>query len=527
MNLLSVENLSLRFAHQAEDVVHNVSFNVAAGEMVALVGESGSGKSLTALALMDLLPAGCQRTADKIELSGRDILSLSPLQQYAIRGGEIGMIFQEPMTALNPLHTIEKQISETLILHQGIPQNEARQRVLELLDKVQLHQGPQLLRRYPHQLSGGQRQRVMIAMALANNPKLLIADEPTTALDVTVQADILALLRDLQENMQLGILLITHDLPLVKRYADHVVVMQNGRFIEQNTCAALFASPQTDYAKKLLATVLNDPAPTPNKQREILLSTHGLSVSFPAPAALFRRRPAPFQAVKNIALTVRKGETLGVVGESGSGKSTLAQAILQLTPATGQINFDGLELLQLKRQELRQWRARCQVVFQDPWSALNPRLTVGQIITEGLNFHAPSLTQQQVNNKLCKMLQEVDLPEDFQHRYPHELSGGQRQRVAIARALILQPDLLILDEPTSALDRSVQSQILALLQKLQRDYSLSYIFISHDLQVVRAMSHELLVLYAGEAIEQGPTEAIFQQPQHAYTQALLKAALES
>lgn len=526
MNLLSVKNLSLHFTNQAQPIVNNVSLSINKGEMLALVGESGSGKSLTALALMNLLPEGCHRQADQITLQEENILALTPLQEFAIRGGKIGMIFQEPMTALNPLHTIEKQISEVLMLHQGLTATRARKRVLELLHKVQLHQGAELLKRYPHQLSGGQRQRVMIAMALANDPALLIADEPTTALDVTVQAEILKLLKQLQRDMQLGILLISHDLPIVERYADHVAVMQQGRIVEQSCRSELFATPQTDYTKALLAAVIDQPAPTPNHERATLLCADKVSVAFPAPPVFLRKRPAPFQALDKVCIRVRRGETLGIVGESGSGKSTLAQAILQLLPATGAIKFDGLDVKALRGKALQRWRARCQVVFQDPWSALNPRLTVGQIITEGLAIHAPSLTKPATITRLANMLEQVDLPNDFQHRYPHELSGGQRQRVAIARALILEPELLILDEPTSALDRSVQFQILTLLKKLQKEKQIAYIFISHDLQVVRAMSHELLVLYEGKVVEQGGTEKIFQQPKNAYTKKLLAAALE-
>jgi len=524
MTLLSVKNLSLKFNNQAQAIVNNVSFEISSGEMLALVGESGSGKSLTALALMNLLPAGCQRQAQALSLDGKDILQLTPVQEFALRGGKIGMIFQEPMTALNPLHTIEKQVAEMLLLHQGLTPKQAREQVVELLQKVQLSSVDNLLKRYPHQLSGGQRQRVMIAMALANKPKLLIADEPTTALDVTVQAEILKLLKQLQHELHLGILLITHDLPVVQRYADRVAVMQNGQFVEQKSCVELFSNPQHPYTKMLIDTVVDQQAPAPNPKRPTLLSTTDLSVTFPSPKTLLRKRAAPFHALQQVSIRVRKGETLGVVGESGSGKSTLAQAILQLLPASGSVNFAGTNITALKRKALQQWRARCQVVFQDPWSALNPRLTIGQIITEGLYVHAPTLSEPAVANKLATILTQVDLPLNFQHRYPHELSGGQRQRVAIARALILEPELIILDEPTSALDRSVQFQILKLLKQLQEEQQLTYIFISHDLQVVRAMSHELLVLYGGKAIEQGPTESVFQQPQSNYTKTLLKAA---
>lgn len=525
MSLLNVENLSLQFTNQETPTVSQVSFHIEAGEMLALVGESGSGKSLTALSLLNLLPEGCHRQADAMQFQDKNLLNLTKLEQYALRGGRISMIFQEPMTALNPLHTVEKQISEALSLHQRLPKPALNNKVLELLAQVQLTPEQSFLQRFPHQLSGGQRQRVMIAMALANNPKLLIADEPTTALDVTVQAEIMQLLKQLQQERNLGILLITHDLPMVRRYADRVAVMQAGQLIEQNCTDALFANPQAPYTQQLLNAVVNDVAPTPDTSKPLLMEAQRIEVTFPRPRTSLLRKPTPFVAVNNVSLAVRKGETLGVVGESGSGKTTLAQALLRLQKANGTIVFMGTQVHQLSGKALRQWRAHCQVVFQDPWSALNPRLTIGQIISEGLSAHQPSLERHAVEDKLNAILNEVDLPEDFQHRYPHELSGGQRQRVAIARALILAPDLIVLDEPTSALDRSVQHQVLGLLQRLQAEHQLSYIFISHDLQVVRAMSHEVLVMYGGEVVEQGPTEQVFQHPQQDYTKKLLSAAL--
>ena len=527
MTLLNVSELSLQFSNQTVATVSKVSFHINAGEMLALVGESGSGKSLTALSLLNLLPEGCLRQAQQLSLNGKDLLNLTELEQYALRGSDISMIFQEPMTALNPLHTVEKQIAEALVLHQKTNKKQIKNNIIELLSKVQLKPEESFLQRFPHQLSGGQRQRVMIAMALANSPKLLIADEPTTALDVTVQAEIMQLLKQLQKELHLGILLITHDLPMVKRYADRVAVMQTGQLVEKNHTAELFHHPQAPYTQKLLRAVLNQAAPSPDVDKPVLMQAANLKVTFPVPRTSLLSKPQPFTAVNDVNMAVRVGETLGIVGESGSGKTTLAQALLRLQKAQGDIVFSGTPVQALRGKALRRWRAHCQVVFQDPWSALNPRLTIGQIITEGLAVHAPSLSQHTITAKLTAILKEVDLPEDFQHRYPHELSGGQRQRVAIARALILEPKLIVLDEPTSALDRSVQHQVLSLLQRLQQEHQLSYIFISHDLQVVRAMSHEVLVMYHGEVVEQGPTENIFQNPQQAYTKRLLSAALLS
>lgn len=525
MTLLNVKNLSLQFINRDTPTVSQISFHINAGETLALVGESGSGKSLTALSLLNLLPEGCKREAEILKLGQRNLLKLNTLEQHAIRGSEIGMIFQEPMSALNPLHTVEKQISETLFLHQHLSKEAGRSKTLELLEKVQLKPAADYLQRYPHQLSGGQRQRVMIAMALANNPKLLIADEPTTALDVTVQAEIMQLLKALQSDLNLGILLITHDLPMVERYADRVAVMEAGELVEQNTTKKLFSTPQAPYTQQLLSAVLHQAAPVPDASKAILLDAKQLHVEFPVPRTSLFHKSQPFQAVKHIDLKVRKGETLGIVGESGSGKTTLAHALLRLKKSRGEIHFAQIPVHLLKGKALRQWRARGQIVFQDPWGSLNPRLTVGQVISEGLSVHQPQLNAQATTEKLIAILKEVNLPESFQHRYPHELSGGQRQRVAIARALILQPELIVLDEPTSALDRSVQHQILDLLQRLQVNHQLSYLFISHDLQVIRAMSHEVLVMYQGKAIEQGPTEEIFNAPQQPYTRKLLEAAL--
>ncbi len=524
MSLLQVENLRIQFENQPQPTVSGVSFTLKKGEMLALVGESGSGKSLTALSLLNLLPPGCHRQANRLSLDGKDLLTLTPLQQYALRGNHMAMIFQEPMSALNPLHRVEKQIGEAITLHQQLKGKALQKRVEDLLTQVRLTPARHFLKRFPHELSGGQRQRVMIAMALANRPKLLIADEPTTALDVTVQAEIMALLKQLQQELEVSILLITHDLPMVKRYADKVAVIKQGQLVEQADTETLFRAPQAPYTQQLLNAVFTSAAPTPDFSKPVLLEAKKLSVSYARPKThLFKKQP-PFQAVDKVALQVRPGETLGVVGESGSGKTTLAHALLRLTPSQGQILFQGQAVHSLKGKALQAWRSHCQVVFQDPWSALNPRFTIGQIITEGLHIHQPKLSTQQVQHRLNALLEEVGLPVDFQHRYPHELSGGQRQRVAIARALILEPQLILLDEPTSALDRSVQFQVLTLLRRLQEERELAYLFISHDLEVVRAMSHEVLVMYQGKVVEQGPTEAIFQQPQHPYTQTLLKAA---
>lgn len=521
MPLLSVEQLKIRFPGQPAAAVDNVSFDINAGEMLAIVGESGSGKSLTALSILQLLPPQADWSCHKIALHEEDVLTCNRSRLRGLRGGDVGMIFQEPLSALNPLHTVKKQVCESLIIHQGLSKKAATARCLSLLQKVHLPNPEQFLTRFPHELSGGQRQRVMIAMALANDPKLLIADEPTTALDVTVQAGIMALLKSLQDELGLAILFISHDIGLVTRYADRVAVMQQGRIVEIGPVEQVITSPQHEYTRHLLASEPSGQAPAPF-HADPLLSTDKLSVSFSASGGWFRRRET--EVLTQAAIQVGCGETLGIVGESGSGKSTLAFAILRLIESRGQIDFDGHRLDLLNGRKLKPLRNQLQVVFQDPFGSLNPHMTVGQIISEGLSVHEPSVKRDEKQQRLDQQLEEVGLSPSSQHRYPHEFSGGQRQRIALARALILKPKLLILDEPTSALDRSIQFQILELLQQLQQQHNLSYLFISHDLKVVRAVSHRLIVLQDGNIVEHGSTDRIFNQPREAYTQRLIEAA---
>ena len=524
-NLIEIRDLAVEFASgkQRQRVVSNVSFDIRRGETLALVGESGSGKSVTAHSILRLLPyPAASHPSGSIRYAGQDLLNISEAKLRKIRGNRIAMVFQEPMTALNPLHTIERQISEILQLHKGLRGAAARSRVLELLELVGIPDPAKRLKAYPHELSGGQRQRVMIAMALANEPELLIADEPTTALDVTVQLKILELLQELQARLGMALLLISHDLNLVRRIAQRVCVMQRGEIVEQSDCEALFSSPQHAYTRELLGA---EPSgePAGNVPGDTLLSVADLKVWFPIKKGMLRRTVDHVKAVDGINFNLQQGQTLGIVGESGSGKSTLGLAILRLIASQGAIRFKGHVLDGISQHAVRPLRRQMQVVFQDPFGSLSPRMSVGQIIGEGLRIHKLGNEQEQ-EQAIVDALLEVGLDPQTRHRYPHEFSGGQRQRIAIARALVLKPELILLDEPTSALDRTVQRQVVELLRTLQQKYNLTYLFISHDLAVVRALSHQLMVIKHGQVVEQGAARSIFSAPQHAYTQQLLEAA---
>ncbi|NOU01248.1 MAG: ABC transporter ATP-binding protein [Gallionella sp.] len=521
--LLEVRNLSVSFGENvdAPRAVDDISFSITAGEKFALVGESGSGKSVTALSLLRLVAH--VRSSGDVLFEGENLVSASERRLCCLRGKDIAMIFQEPMTALNPLMRIGEQITEVLSLHEGMAYSLACERAIALLVRTGITEAARRFSSYPHELSGGQRQRAMIAMALACRPKLLIADEPTTALDVTIRAQIIELLEELQREYGMAILLITHDLNLVRRFADRVGVMQSGRIVELAATEALFSQPQHPYTRRLL-----DSRPTKMMQPLLhklaaepdLLNGDDLSVEFSYPAGWFKKKI--FTAVDGVSLAIKRGETLGIVGESGSGKSTLAMALLALQPlAKGHSMFAGQSLQAIGRSQLRALRARMQVVFQDPFASLSPRLTVEEIVGEGLALHQPELSFADRRVRIVQTLQEVGLESDMLVRYPHEFSGGQRQRIAIARALILKPDLVVLDEPTSALDASVQKQVLELLAGLQAKHGISYLLISHDLEVIAAMSHRIAVMQAGRIVEQGAAEAILHSPQHEYTQKLL------
>ncbi|MGM0585075.1 MAG: ABC transporter ATP-binding protein [Pseudomonadota bacterium] len=523
--LLDVNDLSITFRGRDEDVaaVRDVSFHIKPGETLALVGESGSGKSVTALSTVGLLPDSAQ-IIGSVTFEGREMVSASERELRRTRGNDISFIFQEPMTSLNPLHTIDKQLSESLALHQGLKGAEARARILDLLHKVGVRDAESRLADYPHQLSGGQRQRVMIAMALANNPKLLVADEPTTALDVTIQAQILDLLKRLQAEEGLSMLFITHDLGIVRRVADRVAVMKDGEIVETNEADALFADPRHPYTRKLLAAEpkgLAEPAPTGS---ETVVETSGLRVWFPVRRGLMKRVVGHIKAVNDARLSVRAGETLGIVGESGSGKTTLALALLRLTSSEGPVVFQGRDIQGWKSRHLRPVRRQMQMVFQDPYGSLSPRMSVEKIVAEGLTVHRLEGLDNP-REAVAQALHEVGLDPAMMDRYPHEFSGGQRQRIAIARAMILKPRLLVLDEPTSALDMTVQTQIVDLLRDLQRRHGLAYLFISHDLKVVRAMAHRVIVMKDGDIVESGDSEAVFSHPRTEYTRELMRAAL--
>ena len=524
-NLIEIRDLSVAFVNgdSHRQVVNHISFDIRRGETLALVGESGSGKSVTAHSILRLLPYPlAQHPSGTIHYDGQDLLKLPERKLRGIRGNRIAMVFQEPMTSLNPLHSIEKQINEVLGLHKGLRGKAATARTLELLELVGIPEPQKRLKALPHELSGGQRQRVMIAMALANEPELLIADEPTTALDVTVQLKILELLKDLQARLGMAMLIISHDLKLVQRIAQRVCVMQNGELVEQADCETLFNAPQHPYTCTLLgAEPSGDPVDAP--AAETLLAVEDLRVWFPIKKGLLRRTVDHVKAVDGINFSLQRGQTLGIVGESGSGKSTLGLAILRLIGSQGGIRFGEHHLGSMSQREVRPLRREMQVVFQDPFGSLSPRMTVGMIIGEGLRIHRIGNHAEQ-EQAIIEALCEVGLDPESRHRYPHEFSGGQRQRIAIARALVLKPELILLDEPTSALDRTVQRQVVDLLRSLQAKYNLSYLFISHDLAVVRAISHQLMVVKHGRVVEQGDAKSIFQAPQHPYTQQLLEAA---
>jgi len=524
--IFDVRDLRVGFRQDGKiiEAVKGLSFHVGRGETVALVGESGSGKSVTALSTVSLLPDSAQ-VSGSITYDGTQMVGATEADLMKVRGNDISFIFQEPMTSLNPLHTLEKQIMESLALHQGLVGDPARKRIIELLEKVGIHDAESRLKAYPHQLSGGQRQRVMIAMALANGPDLLIADEPTTALDVTIQAQILDLLYDLKQTEDMSMLFITHDLAIVRKIADRVCVMQNGEIVEQGATSEIFDNPQHPYTQMLLsaeATGLPDPVPA---GAEVVARTENLRIWFPIHRGLLRKVAGHIKAVNAATLEVRAGETLGIVGESGSGKTTLALAVMRLISSQGAIHFLEKPIHQRRGRDMRGLRRDMQIVFQDPYGSLSPRMTVEEIIAEGLTVHKLD-SDKSKRQLVAEIMVEVGLDPATMHRYPHEFSGGQRQRVAIARAMILRPKLLVLDEPTSALDMTVQVQIVELLRDLQRRHGLAYLFISHDLKVVRALSHKVIVMKRGDVVEAGDADDIFDSPQTDYTRELMAAAFD-
>lgn len=532
-SLLDIENIQVGFHTQGAEgksetlAVSDVSFSIQPGETVGLVGESGSGKSVTALSILKLLPPSAFSRQGAIRFQGKEISRLSPADLQALRGNDIAMIFQEPMTSLNPLHSVEKQIAECQEIHQGADRKTARRAVLDLLEKVGIPEAEKRLSALPHELSGGQRQRVIIAMALANNPKLLIADEPTTALDVTVQKQILDLLKKLQKETGMTMLLISHDLAIIRQVADRVCVMKDGAIVETGRPADIFKNPAHPYTRMLVdAEPGGHPSPVERTGAAPLLRAEDVRVWFPRTRNLLGRPIDYVKAVDGVSLSLAPGETLGIVGESGSGKTTLGHALLRLTGSKGEISFLGQNVEKLKGRKLRSLRRNMQIVFQDPYGALSPRMSVNEIVTEGLNLHEPGLTKNEKSGLVRQALENVGLDPASANRYPHEFSGGQRQRIAIARAIILNPRLVVLDEPTSALDRSVQAQTVTLLRQLQQQMGLSYLFISHDLKVVRALSHRVMVMKQGRIVETGATTDIFDNPQESYTRELIDAAFE-
>jgi microcin C transport system ATP-binding protein len=525
--LLEVKDLSVSFRQGQRETlaVDRVSFEIKKGETIALVGESGSGKSVTALSVLKLLPYPAARhPSGGIRFKGRELLGLSEDEIRHVRGNDITIIFQEPMTSLNPLHTIEKQIGEILLLHQGLAGEAARKRTVELLTQVGIPDPETRLASYPHQLSGGQRQRVMIAMALANEPDLLIADEPTTALDVTVQAQILSLLKELQTRLGMAMLFITHDLGIVRKLADTVCVMKEGKIVETGPVERVFTAPEHPYTRALLAAEPKpDPAPI-NADAPVVLETKDLKVWFPVKRGVLRRVVGHIKAVDGVSIAVRQGETLGIVGESGSGKTTLGLAILRLVSSQGPIVFLGDTIAGLTFKKMRPFRLHMQIVFQDPYGSLSPRMSVSDIVEEGLWVHHPKLTAGQREERVIRALRDVGLDPETRFRYPHEFSGGQRQRIAVARAIVLEPTFVVLDEPTSALDMLIQAQIVDLLRTLQKRRNLTYMFISHDLRVVAALASNLVVMRHGKVVEEGPAAELFARPKNDYTRALLAAA---
>ncbi|KPK00406.1 MAG: microcin ABC transporter ATP-binding protein [Desulfobacterales bacterium SG8_35] len=532
--LLDIKNLSLTFHTEDGDskVLHDISFGVESGQTVALVGESGSGKSVTALSILRLLETTATVTASgTINFSGQDILTLPESKMRHIRGNQIAMIFQEPMTSLNPVYSIGNQLIEPLMLHQKLSSQEARAKAIDLLDRCGIPDPEQRLASFPHQLSGGQRQRAMIAMALACRPALLIADEPTTALDVTIQAQILELLEDIQKELNMAVLLITHDLNMVKKISDHVHIMHDGRIVENGPTATIFTKPQDPYTIHLLESVPKG-VPEPKTALKQLFKISDLQCHFPIKAGFFKRTIGRIKAVDGVSLTIHEGTTYGVVGESGSGKSTLGMCILRLTDCRGKILYNGgkedspKDLISQSRSALRPLRRELQAVFQDPFSSLSPRLNIEQIISEGLKVHNIGKDKKDRRRLVLKTLQEVGLDEDMADRYPHEFSGGQRQRIAIARAIALQPRFIMLDEPTSALDMTIQAQIIKLLKDLQKRHGITYLFVSHDLRVIRALADEVAVMQNGKIVEAGPSADLFNNPQHPYTKSLFAAAFD-
>ncbi|CCV16307.1 ABC transporter ATP-binding protein [Mesorhizobium sp. STM 4661] len=527
--LLSVRDLSVAFVQEGRQsmAVDHISFDIAKGETVALVGESGSGKSVSALSVLKLLPyPTASHPSGQILFQGADLLATNEKELRRVRGNNITMIFQEPMTSLNPLHTIEQQIVEVLKLHQGLGDRQAKARTLELLNEVGIREPQKRLDAYPHQLSGGQRQRVMIAMALANEPELLIADEPTTALDVTVQAQILELLAGLKSRKNMSMLFITHDLGIVRKIADRVCVMTKGKIVETGPTKDIFANPQHAYTRHLLAAEPKGKPPAANDAAKPVMTGKDIKVWFPIKKGFFRRTVDNVKAVDGIDVTVRAGQTLGVVGESGSGKTTLGLALARMISSTGSIQFNGRDINRLTFNDMRPLRRELQIVFQDPFGSLSPRMSVSEIIEEGLKIHEPKLSPDQRDKRIIDVLKEVGLDPATRNRYPHEFSGGQRQRVAIARAMVLNPRFVMLDEPTSALDMSVQAQVVDLLRGLQAKHDLAYLFISHDLKVIRALANDVIVMRNGRIVEAGPSEQIFGNPQTDYTRALISAAFK-